>query len=146
MVSSVEFYLCEEPSINECFRRALQITEKFYLDQKKVFIYVNTFETASQLNDLLWTFHDTSFLPHEIYKEASAPSTTIAIGYLSTAPHNWDILINLSDTVPPFYSKFKRISEFVPSGEIFKTRARERYKFYKEQGFNLQTIKTSQTP
>ena len=62
-------------------------------------------------------------------------------------PHH-DVLLNLADEWPPFFASFERLLEIVASDEDDKVRARGRYAFYKDRGYdvNVNTIKTAEAP
>jgi DNA polymerase-3 subunit chi len=53
---------------------------------------------------------------------------------------HYDLLINLDDEWPPFFSRFERLVEIVGTEEDNKVKARSRYKFYKDRGYPLQTF------
>jgi DNA polymerase-3 subunit chi len=53
---------------------------------------------------------------------------------------HYDLLINLDDEWPPFFSRFERLVEIVGTEEDNKVKARARYKFYKDRGYPLQTF------
>jgi DNA polymerase-3 subunit chi len=55
-----------------------------------------------------------------------------------------DVLINLSEVVPAFINKFKRIAEIVDDIEPAREAGRRRYKFYKQQEHELKIHKTCQ--
>jgi DNA polymerase III subunit chi len=47
------------------------------------------------------------------------------------------VLINLHETPPPFFSRFERLAEIV--SEDGAAAARERFRFYRERGYELRT-------
>ncbi len=47
------------------------------------------------------------------------------------------VLINLSDTVPTFFSRFDRTLEIVKSTDSCRQKSRERYRFYQQRGYPL---------
>lgn len=49
------------------------------------------------------------------------------------------MLINLQQTVPEFVSSFNHLIDFVPVNEAEKAQARERYKQYRQMGWQLST-------
>jgi DNA polymerase-3 subunit chi len=49
------------------------------------------------------------------------------------------VLINLSNDVPPYFSRFKRVAELVSGEASQRSAARERYRFYKDRGYTLNT-------
>ena len=58
-------------------------------------------------------------------------------------PHN-EVLINLSAEVPLIFSHFERVAEIIPEGEENRNSGRERFRFYRDRGYPLQShnIKT----
>jgi DNA polymerase-3 subunit chi len=52
-----------------------------------------------------------------------------------------DVLVNLASTVPAFFSRFNRVAELVGNDEAARAAARERYRFYQERGYTLNTHK-----
>jgi DNA polymerase III subunit chi len=53
---------------------------------------------------------------------------------------HYDLLINLDEQWPPFFARFERLVEIVGTDEDNKALARQRYKFYKERGYPLNTF------
>ena len=49
------------------------------------------------------------------------------------------VLINLHDAAPPFFSRFERLAEIVGADEAGTAAARERFRFYRERGYELRT-------
>ena len=47
------------------------------------------------------------------------------------------MLLNLSDEWPPFFASFERLLEIVGADDDDKVRARSRYAFYKERGYEI---------
>ena len=48
-----------------------------------------------------------------------------------------DVLVNLTLTPPPFFSRFQRLAEIVPADDTPAQAGRERYRFYRERGYEL---------
>ena len=49
------------------------------------------------------------------------------------------VLINLHAAPPPFFSRFERLAEIVGADEADAAAARERFRFYRERGYELRT-------
>ena len=139
MTIVVNFYLSNESNWDVLYRQTCKIIEKHFHPDKKIYIYVDNPTIAQQLDTLLWTFHDTSFLPHTIYKDNADFSVPILIGSNANSVFEGDILVNLTTNVPNCYQQFKQVFEVVPNEENYKKSARERYKFYKSQNCKLET-------
>ena len=54
-----------------------------------------------------------------------------------------DVLINLKRDVPGFFSRFERVIEIVAGPEVQRNLARERFKFYRDRGYPLETHELS---
>ena len=48
-----------------------------------------------------------------------------------------DVLINISDDLPIFYSNFARVAEIVDGEDVVKLKARDRYRIYRERGCTM---------
>ena len=136
----VDFYVLDQANQEKSLRFACQCAEQAYHDQKQIYLHLNSPEAAEHLDKLLWTFRDDSFLPHHIISSESSIAP-IQIGYHDTQPHSHDLLINLTNTIPTFYSQFERVIEIVFSDSDMQQLARERYRLYREQGCEINTIK-----
>lgn len=99
-------------------------------------------DSVRQLDDLLWTFRDGSFVPHDVVDatpgETPAP-ITIGCGLAPT--RECDLLISLSDDIPEFADAFPRIAEIVTSDEDSRMLSRKRFVEYRDRGHTLDTHK-----
>jgi len=118
-------------------RFACQLTSKVWKMGNKVYIYTDSEKQADILDDLLWTFHDTSFLPHRKIDNTGQYEEPVVLGWTEEIPDERDILFNLSSSVPVFAGSFERVVEIVGGNEDSKQQARLRYKTYREQDFDL---------
>jgi DNA polymerase-3 subunit chi len=48
-----------------------------------------------------------------------------------------DVLVNLDQTVPAFFGQFERVAEIVSGDDNVRNQARERYKYYRDRGYSL---------
>jgi DNA polymerase-3 subunit chi len=135
----VDFYLLDKEERTNCFLLACKLLEKAYLKGHTVFVYSDNQEEAETLDELLWTFKDDSFIPHNLQGEGPEPPPVIQIGYQGEPRGFSDILLNLSEQVPPFFQRFKRIMEIIRNQEEAKDRGRERFKHYKKNNCSLFT-------
>ena len=95
-----------------------------------------------KVDSLLWTFKDTSFLPHGQVDKADVEKTPVLIGHGDPPEDLHDIMINMTSSVPLFFSRFDRLIEIVDQAsgaDNNRTKARDRYRFYQERGYTLNT-------
>jgi DNA polymerase III subunit chi len=112
---------------------------KAAIDQgKRLVIYAPDEARASEFDRLLWSFSALSFVPHVRADHALAAATPVVIANdASELPHH-DALLNLGDEPPTFFSRFEFLREVVSNDDDDRAKARERLKFYKSRGFEVQ--------
>lgn len=137
---NVDFYLFENASHDpNTWITVCRLIEKVYTRKHRTYIYTAHEADAKRLSHLLWTYRDTVFLPHTIGISRTHPVPLIHIGWEDISPMYHDILINLDSTIPNGHSNFLRILDCVFNDSSAKNGARERYRYYRAQGYAIQT-------
>lgn len=95
--------------------------------------------TAQRVEAALWTFQQTSFLPHCRGGDPRAHETPIIVGYGEDEPVHDEVLLNLCPQYPAFFSRFRRLIEIVGTSEDDKAAARERFRFYRDRGYEIRS-------
>ena len=140
----VDFYVLPDADAGARLRFACRLTEKAYKLDNKTHAHVSGAAQARQLDELLWTFRQGSFIPHEIADKAAESSTPLApvtIGHHGEAGFSGDLLINLADEIPPFFDQFARLAEIIDASVECRQRGRERFSFYRDNGYQPDTHK-----
>ncbi|MCF6217968.1 MAG: DNA polymerase III subunit chi [Gammaproteobacteria bacterium] len=135
-MTQVDFYILKNPPDDGLTLLTCRLAEKAY--HKGHYTYIHTTDQAqSQLiDDLLWRFREESFIPHcQLLNEED--QAQVMIGYDREPPLDFDLLINLAGEVPLFFSRFVRVVEVVGCDEEQKLLARERFRFYRDRGYPL---------
>ena len=135
----VDFYLLKSDQHHDRWLYACRLLAKAYAKKHTVFVFSKNKQDAELIDELLWTFKEDSFIPHNLQGEGPVPPPAIQIGYEREPRGFNDILLNLSGSIPPFYSKFKRIMELVLNLEPEKEQSRLLYREYKADGCELYT-------
>jgi DNA polymerase-3 subunit chi len=135
----IDFYLLASEHANARWLIACRLIEKAYYKGHKVFVYCENQQEAELLDELLWTFRDDSFIPHNLQGEGPEPPPPIHIGYAKEPRGFNDILLNLAQHIPPFFHKFNRVIELVSNEEKQKEQCRTHYKEYRAKGCDLHT-------
>ncbi len=137
----IDFYILSEGNANSRLLLACRLIEKAYKNRHRVYIHMQDESAAHQLDEMLWTYRDDSFLPHNLYGDGSEPAPPIQIGFSITPEKQRDILINLSNRAPAFYNHFNRVIELIPNDPDIQAQGRENYRFYRAQGYDITTHK-----
>ncbi len=138
-MTRVDFYLLEQEGERDFALLACRLAEKAYLLGHRVYIHVSGVEQGAALDDLLWTFKSGSFIPHARLGVMDEPLPPVLVGHDAEPDTHHDVLINMTSEVPRFFSRFERVAELVSAAEPARAQARERYRFYKERGYTLDT-------
>ena len=139
-MAKVDFYIL--PDSGEFARQqfACRLAEKAYRLENRVHINVTDRDSLQKLDELLWTFRDGSFVPHEIVgMSPGQPASPVTIGCNEEPQTECDLLINLGEMIPASASSFPRVAEVVTSDEESKTQSRKRFVDYRDQGHTLDT-------
>lgn len=138
-MTQIDFYILSDQAAHSREKLSCRLAEKIYKLGNRLYIHTATQTDANRVDDLLWTYRDGSFLPHEIYREKQASETPIMIGHDQEPVSEADVLINLAPSVPLFFSRFERVAEIISQQPEEKTSGRERYRFYRDRGYALKT-------
>ena len=130
----VDFYILPEQATVERF--TCEIADQIHGQGLDVYVLAGSRNAALALDDLMWTWKDTSFLPHRLV-DSDDDDCRITIGWEGAGNRAGQVLINLVTTVPQDAGNFERVVEFVPPGATEKQLARQRYRHYREAGFEL---------
>ncbi len=138
-MTQIDFYILSEQSPHDRDRFSCRLAEKVYKLGKRLYIHTASQTEACRVDDLLWTFRDGSFVPHEIHRQGQAGGSPVVIGHHEEPDAEADVLINLAPEVPLFFSRFERVAEIIPPQGEDKRSGRARYRFYRERGYELKT-------
>lgn len=119
---------------------AAGLIAKACAQKKALLVYAPDPAVASALDRALWVQNPTGFVPHVAGESPLAGETPIVItGNLEQLPQD-ERLMNLSGEVPPGFSRFSSLIEVVSEAPEIRQPARERFKFYKDRGYEIQTL------
>ncbi|MBT8101014.1 MAG: DNA polymerase III subunit chi [Gammaproteobacteria bacterium] len=137
-MARVDFYVLGEAGeqVRQAF--ACRLAEKAYRLNNTVHIEAADAEGAKRLDDLLWTFRDGSFVPHQLLGD-SPHEAPVTIGFGGTDVPARDLLINLSPEIPGIAETFPRIAELVSADDECKQQSRKRFASYRDQGHTIDT-------
>lgn len=104
----------------------------------RVIVFENDRAQLNLLNDALWTFSESDFLPHVLMNDPLLAQTPIILTETDNAnfPH-YELLINLTQIIPNDFSRFARVIEVIATGQQDTVAGRERYRHYQQQGISL---------
>jgi DNA polymerase-3 subunit chi len=138
-MTQVDFYVLPDTTSEARWLFACRLIEKVHKMGMDILIALDTEEQAQAFDQLLWTFKPESFIPHQLI--GGATPAPVQISYTEDAGDHHGLLLNLSNNIPPYFSRFDRLSEIVIQEEIALKTSRERFGFYKGRGYPIETRK-----
>jgi len=106
--------------------------------RQPVLVFVPDAEQAARLDRILWTQPALSFVPHCRTDSPLAGETPILLTDRLDDPAQESCLLNLSNELPPTFSRFEHLVEIVSVDDADRLPARERFKFYRDRGYAIE--------
>jgi DNA polymerase-3 subunit chi len=138
-MTRIDFYVLPDADPAQRPLLACKLAEKAYSQGLKVYIHTASQSEAQQLDELLWTFRDRSFLPHALHSAVTGDPPPILLGHDYEPSTHTDVLINLGNDIPRFFGRFERVAELVDQRTELLAQSRERFRYYRERGYELNT-------
>jgi DNA polymerase III subunit chi len=140
MTERVDFYVLKSAAARQRWTFACRLTEKAYLKDLKIVVVSDTLADAQALDELLWTFNERSFIPHKVCLDEQSvdPETAVHLTVERALPAA-DLLVNLSQRLPPQFQRYARIAEVIDADQERKRQGRERFKAYRDLKLPLET-------
>jgi DNA polymerase III subunit chi len=132
-MTTIDFYT----HVGDRLAVAARLAAKAVAQHGRVRVLTPDEAATAALDRLLWTQPATGFLPHCRLGSAVAAETPVIVDHVLEHDGPADVLINLRDAPPPFFSRFARLAEIVSDDEADAAAGRERYRFYRERGYEL---------
>jgi len=135
----VDFYVSEAAGAEARLRIACRVAEKAYLAKQNVVVWFDDATLLPKFDELLWTFGDGSFVPHDSVTHDGACTSPVALTTGPMPDGHTDVLLNLGSTVPERFEKFARVAEFLDGRPEVRAAGRERFKLYRSKSLEPQT-------
>ena len=134
-MTQVDFYVLDSGAAHARLQFTVKFVEKLFRDKLAVHVHAGDHGQLSQLDQLLWTARDISFVPHEV-SDSPLDHCPVTLNMGNFEGHE-GILINLAPEVPEFFSQFERVVEIINKQDADIAAGRNRYRFYKDRGYAL---------
>jgi DNA polymerase III subunit chi len=134
----VDFYVMEGAAAAR-LRVACRLAEKAYLASQRALIWHTERAELETLDDLLWTFADGSFVPHDWLTSNATGEAPVLLSAGVIPAAAVDFVINLAVEPPPFMHLTRRVAEIIDGDEGRRRAGRLRFKAYRELGIEPAT-------
>ena len=137
-----DFYVLEGSDSRQRWRFACQEIERAFLAEERVLVWLDNDADVAVFDDLLWTFADRSFIPHEAIGPESDWEETPVLLSAAREPHTApQVIVNLAAAAPPGVERATRIVEIVDADATRRQAGRLRFKHYRTLGVEPTTHK-----
>ena len=120
---------------------ACVLTSDLYRQNKRVLLLAENQDSAQEIDELIWQFNAQRFVPHNLPGEGPHYGTPVEINWEPSIQRR-PCVVNCALQVPESLRGFKGLQEwhdFVPSDDVGKKAARERYKALRALGAQVST-------
>ena len=105
---------------------------------ERVYVWAESEAGARRLDELLWTFAEDAFLPHDLWQGELQLATPVAVGWRPGNPNGATCAVLATDASPADLDGFARVVDFAPVDVPERIGpARDRYRALREAGFQV---------
>ena len=134
-MTRIDFYF----NVPDKLRQLAELAAQALPRGRRLLVAVPDVEVAERVEHMLWTSAPTGFLPHCRSGHVLAAETPIIIDWHGKDLLHDDVLVNLRPECPPFFSRFRGVIEIVGLEISDRTEARERFRFYRDRGYEIRS-------
>ena len=134
-MTQVDFYVLPENGSLAAHAAVGRVAEKALSRGHQIFVQVKDEAAAITLHESLWTFRESSFLPHAVAGQDDGEP--LVIGWDDPPVEHDDVLINTTGAVPGHFARFSRLAEIVAPDAATIATSREAWRFYRDRGYPL---------
>ena len=132
-MTKVDFYTGSEDKL----RTACQLAHKAMQAGLRVLLHAPDEASIAALDELLWQYPATAFIPHCRSSDAGAHEMPVVLCHELEALPQSDLLLSLHTSCLPFFSRYERVIEIVGQDEADVKLGRERFGFYRDRGYEM---------
>lgn len=130
-----DFYVLPAAEIAARQRFICRLAEKIVPAGHQLYIHCDNAQVASELDQLLWSFKAESFIPHALAD--SNDSAPVVLGWELNHIDPTRVFVNLTLTLPESVPGTERVVEIVVQTDDVLTATRQRFKQYKDAGYEI---------
>ena len=137
-MTKISFYRVSG-GLKSAIKLGAQITEKSVGEKCKVLWQVPNENFVNKIDQVLWSFSETSFIPH-----STGPlSDPVGISKESTPGIHHEVLMNFQKDIPIWFSRFEQLIEFIYEDHTDIEIKRQHFRFFKNRGYETDYIDLS---
>jgi DNA polymerase-3 subunit chi len=136
----VDFYVLASSEERERWKFACRAIDKAFEAEQRVLVWLEDAESMRQFDDLLWTYAQDSFVPHEpIGPESNWDDSPVLLSAGASPPTPPDVIVNLASTLPAGRIQATQLLEIIDANDARRQAGRVRFRQYREEGIEATT-------
>jgi len=130
-----DFYVLESSDARERLKFACHVIDKAFGAEQRVLVWFDDAAALHSFDDLLWTFAQDSFIPHEpVGPESNWEDSPVLLSCAASPPAGAEVLVNLATSVPALASNARQVIEIIDADPARRQAGRARFRQYRELG------------
>lgn len=135
-MARADFYLIDKPRFREQpLLLVCELVRRAYAQRQPVLVLVRDLDEAEALDELLWSFDEEAFIPHQIAGDDDDGETAVLIVPPGVQTPDRTLVVNLRDE--PCQRDCQRLLEVVPADPDARAGSRARWRAYQQRGLAL---------
>jgi DNA polymerase III subunit chi len=134
-MTQVDFYIHVEHKL----QTLCALAAKALARNVRIMILTPDPQTTEEVDRFMWTQPAIGFLPHCRSSHRLAAITPVIVDHIADPIVHEQLLVNMNRDCPPLFSRFERVIEIVGRDNEDREQARERYRFYRDRGYEIRT-------
>jgi len=122
------------------FGYGCRLVRKIYRTGQRVVVCCEDPERLDAFDEALWTFSPQDFIPHVRADDPLAAETPVVLTVSADALPWHELLVNIGSVTPAGFARFERLIELVGADDPDRGAGRERWKFYRDRGYPLESF------
>ena len=136
-----DFYVLESSDARERLKFACRVIDKAFGAEQRVLVWFDDAAALQSFDDLLWSFAQDSFIPHEpAGPESNWEDSPVLLSCAVPPPAGVEVLINLAVGVPALANNAKQVIEIIDADPTRRQTGRLRFKQYRDMGIAPTTL------
>lgn len=131
-MTRVEFFF----NVDDKLAKTSELCEKALAKGRELMVFTPGVAMNEAVQAALWQHSTTSFLASSDHA-GLMPQSPITVSHDHEGLSKDDVLINLHEQHPPFFSRFRYLVELVGSSDDDKAAARLKFRFYRDRGYDI---------
>ena len=131
-----DFYLIDKPRFRDNpLLLVCELALRAFQHRQPALVLVRDLDEAEALDELLWSFDEDAFIPHQIAGDTDDADTAVLIVPPGVDTPDRPLLINLREE--PCLRDCARLLEVVPAEAAARSGSRARWRAYQQSGYVL---------